>query len=133
MKPIYKIKSSNKKDPYQTVIEVVEPSEFTFAQLRESKAKLEKAQTELDGQLKLERAKLENILKNYPKELENFARLKGEAQMACYIYVESSKKVKFCLEQLNHCKKAFKQHADELKEIKVQTGFEIVEEKPKKC
>ena len=115
----YKIKS---QEEGKTIIEKTNfSSEFRLEDVKAYIEKLKRTKQELEGQIKLEQAKIDNVVSFHPEVLD----LAPEKKTAVVI-IEKSKELKeVCEKKLEEIETAFKQYREDLNEVKEQTGLSV--------
>lgn len=110
------------KNIEETVIECSNiTNEFTIADVNYNITQLEKAKRELEPVIKLQEAKISNIVEHNPSVL----KLTDTERMAAHLYNESSIFIKEANKKIKEIDKQLKKQKADLAEIKKQTGLEI--------
>lgn len=124
----YKIKKSNKKEPLKTTIEETgSVNVFEISAILIGEENLMKRKKEIEGNISILRAKIENIKTNYPKIVEMFSNLEPKEKVAAGIYAQTDYELSNMLPQINEVERISKQYKDLYKEIKKQTKIDIEE------
>lgn len=95
--------------------------EFTMEEIRSHLAKLDKLEKELTAQVSLEESKMKNV-----EESHEIVKTLTDVQLvACSIY-DKAKEIKAkCESKLAEIAEARKEYAEDIEEIKKQTGVEL--------
>lgn len=96
--------------------------EFTVAEVLQHELQLEKELKQIAAQKELEDAKMENISRNNPKLM----KLSKEEMHAVHMYWEAKVMSDQCVIAEANRKEAMKEYAQVKKDVKEQTGVEIV-------
>ena len=117
-----KEKASNPEDSVilKTGIEEVK-AEFSFNDINKDITTLNKKKLELEGKIKVETAKIQNV-KDYHPETE---KMDEKARIAASIYQISTEEVRIAEKYLEAIKERLDLYAKEMEEISRQTGIEI--------
>ena len=104
---------------------MIEKSDFTSEfRLEDVKAyieKLKRSKQELEAQVSLEQAKIDNV-KEYHAEVFDLP----EEKKTAIVIVEKAKELKeVCEKKLEEIEVAFKQYREDLNEVKEQTGLSV--------
>lgn len=117
--PTYKLKTEGET---QILCKSNFEHEFTVDSVKQHLDYLKKKKTELTAQKSLEEAKMENIKSFHPEVLE----LTTEKRNAVALYDKAETMAKVCEEGLKAVEVQYSEYEQELKDIKEQTGIEIV-------
>lgn len=117
----YSIKESN-EDPKKSLItksgiEV----DFTLESINTNKAYLDKRKKELEAELKVSQATMENIKRTHP----HIADMKLEDLTAAYLYRDASGTADAAHNKIVDIERAFSDYDSEKSEIEKQTGIKI--------
>lgn len=116
----FTLKSEDKKDFKKSTIQRDNISdEFTVAAVEENQRYLDKMYKEMDGQIKVSKAYIDNVSRNHPKILE----LSGEELAAAVMLVENSEVLKQAKEKMKEITLQQKEYKDLLKIIYKKFGF----------
>jgi hypothetical protein len=96
--------------------------EFTVAEVLQHELQLEKEIKQIEAQKELEDAKMENISRNNPKLM----KLTKEEMHAVHMYWESKVMSDQCVTAKMQREEALREYAGVKKDVKEQTGVEIV-------
>lgn len=130
----YSIKKDD-KDPMKVVIlqEGIE-AEFTLQELKDSEKRADSVIEELEAQKNLEEAKMQNVVNNYGDLFKDgklvSTKKEIEKAVAITLFTGTEQKVKDIDAKLKDFAKAKKQMQKDLKDIKEQTGVEMLIESP---
>lgn len=115
----YQIKS---QEEGKTMIEKSDfTSEFRLEDVKAYIEKLKRTKQELEAQVSLEQAKIDNV-KEYHAEIFDLP----EEKKTAIVIVEKAKELKeTCEKKLEEIEFAFKQYREDLAEVKKQTGLSI--------
>lgn len=117
--PIYKVKTQEEKET--TLSKSDFELDFTVESIESHIQYLVKRKAELEGQMKIEKAKMTNYTDNHPYILERTP----EERNAIALYDVAETMYKACEEGLEKVMEQFAGYAIELEDIKKQTGIEI--------
>ena len=115
----YQIKS---QEEGKTMIEKSDfTSEFRLEDVKAYIEKLKRSKQELEAQVSLEQAKIDNV-KEYHAEVFDLP----EEKKTAIVIVEKAKELKeVCEKKLEEIEVAFKQYREDLNEVKEQTGLSV--------
>lgn len=118
----YVITTPNEENPMEAVIEKGNLTvSFTPNQVMANMSSLGKTKQELEGKLKIEEAKMANILRDMPQIADMSEELRG----IVYIYTQAYSTAKVAREKLAEVDEALNELHNEVIDIVMQTGLNI--------
>lgn len=118
---IYKIKKNAKKIEDIKIEVSGITNEFTLKEIKANEDYLTKQKKEIEGMVKVQRAKMVNITRNHP----SVARFTPEQLTGAYLYKEASAFVSEAESKLKEINKQLREYKKDRDEIKKQIGLEI--------
>lgn len=117
------------KNVLETIIKTTEiENEFTVAEFLEGERQNKKSLIEIEGMMRMEKAKMKNVGDNHPKVL----KLDEKILIGAYIYYQSLASVRQGKAKIRELNKALKQTTKDKKDIEKQTSFDFKQFEPKK-
>lgn len=125
--PVYKYEIVEPKDnPKESqILKTGIMAKFSLNNITQDIDYLKKRKTELEAQIDLEKAKIDNVLIRY----DSVATMDEKLRIACSIYQISYETAKRYQEQLDEVNRQLDEEAKQLDDIKAQTGLSLEEPK----
>lgn len=117
----YSIKPATEEGGEDVIVKTGQDHEFKMSDVKAHMEKLDKLQRELEGQIKLEEAKMVNVFDRH----DAVHNLTDEQMNAISVYYEAKKLKTKCEAKLKEVEEAKIEYQDELVEIKDQIGVTL--------
>jgi hypothetical protein len=96
------------------------PTQFEIKSVKSHYDAVTKAVTELEAQIRLEEAIMNNVANNHEIMI-----LSDEIRQACYLYIKSKMAITGAQDKLDGLKQSLSEYDKELAEVKEQTGLDF--------
>lgn len=114
-----------KEDPNETIIEKQDISiRLTVNELESDRRRVDKIKAQIEGQMKIDEASLQNVITNHPFVVEATEEETKKA-VALSLYNGIKNTIDEHKKKLEEIEALYKEHEEELQAIKEQTGIEI--------